>query len=56
MFFEFFSRRGMNKKLLNIGVEGGYRFELGTREELHEIVGIGPNVVLTNVREFLLAL
>lgn len=52
MFFDFFSRRGLNKKLLNIGVEGGYRFELGSRKELHEMVGIGPSSILKNVREF----
>jgi transketolase len=53
MFFEFFARRRLNKRLLNIGVEGGYRFELGTREELHEMVGIGPAVVLDKIKEFL---
>lgn len=56
MFFEFFARRGINKKLLNLGVEGGYRFEIGSREELHEMVGIGPNISLNNVREFMSAL
>jgi transketolase len=52
MFFEFLARRGINKKLLNLGVEGGYRFELGSREELHEMVGIGPSVAFSNVKEF----
>ena len=56
MFFEFFARRGINKKLLNIGVEGGYRFELGTREELHEMVGIGPAVALGKIKEFFYSL
>lgn len=56
MFFEFFARRGTNKKLLNIGVEGGYRFELGTREELHEMVGIGPSVALGKIKEFFYSL
>jgi transketolase len=51
MFFEFFSRRGINKKLLNLGVEGGYRFELGSREELHEMVGIGPIFAFNSVKE-----
>ena len=40
-------------KLLNIGVEGGYRFELGTRAELHEQVGIGPVVALQKMKAFL---
>jgi transketolase len=37
--------------LVNIGVEGGYRFELGTRAELHEQVGIGPDVVTRRLLE-----
>jgi transketolase len=52
MLFDFISRRGLQIKLLNLGVEGSYRFELGTRAELHEQVGIGPNVVLSRVRTF----
>ena len=42
-----------NLRLLNIGVEGGYRFELGSRTELHEQVGIGVNVVTKKVLAFL---
>lgn len=53
MLFEFISRRKLNAKMLNIGVEGGYRFELGTREDLHERVGIGYAVVLENVNVFI---
>lgn len=56
MLFEFLSRRGLPHKMLNIGVEGGYRFELGSRLELHEQVGIGPEAVLAQVREFSKAL
>ena len=52
MLFEFIARRGLKAKMLNIGVEGAYNFELGTRTELHEKVGIGPKVVINNVREF----
>ncbi len=34
-----------NKALFeSIGVKPGYRFDLGTRQELHELVGIGQNV------------
>jgi transketolase len=42
--------------MLNIGVEGGYRFELGSREELHEQVGIGPQSVLSSVTTFVQSL
>jgi transketolase len=30
-----------NKKLMNFGVQGSYRFELGSRNELHEQIGLG---------------
>ena len=52
MLFEFVSRRNLNAKILNLGVEGAYSFELGTRTDLHEKVGIGPSAVLGSVREF----
>jgi len=52
MLFEFIARRGLQTRMLNIGVDGVYRFELGTRTELHEEVGIGPQAVLTSIREF----
>ena len=52
MLFDFIARRGLLVNLLNIGVEGGYRFELGSRAKLHEQVGIGPQVVLSKVRVF----
>ena len=32
-----------NSALQAIGVRPGYSFELGTRQELHELVGIGKN-------------
>jgi transketolase len=53
MLFEFIARNGLQPRLLNIGVEGAYSFELGTRVQLHEKVGIGPQVVLQDVRRFL---
>jgi transketolase len=56
MLFEFIARRGMSTKLLNIGVEGGYRFELGSRAELHEQVGIGPQAVVAYARSFVQSL
>lgn len=52
MLFEFISRRNLSLKMLNIGVEGAYYFELGSRTELHEKVGIGPQVVIESVRAF----
>jgi transketolase len=52
MLFEFIARRDLKVKMLNIGVEGVYHFELGTRTELHEKVGIGPQAVLNTVRGF----
>jgi transketolase len=39
--------------ILNIGVEGTYSFELGTRAELHEQVGIGVNTVFKSVSRFI---
>lgn len=52
MLFEFIARRNLDAKMLNVGVEGAYNFELGTRTELHEKVGIGPQSVLNSVRAF----
>ncbi len=52
MFFEIISRERLGLKHLNIGVKGGYRFELGTRAELHEQVGIGESTVFEAVRNF----
>jgi len=56
MMFEFIARRGLTARMLNIGVEGGYRFELGSRAELHEQVGIGPQFVLNSVANFIQSL
>jgi transketolase len=56
MMFEFIARRGLTARMLNIGVEGGYRFELGSRAELHEQVGIGPQFVLNSVAIFIQSL
>ena len=51
--FELISRNHLSHKMLNTGVEGGYRFELGSREELHEQVGIGPKVSFINIKNFI---
>ena len=56
MLFEFISRRRLPTKMLNIGVKGGYRFELGSRTVLHEQVGIGPEAVLKSVKTFIKSL
>jgi transketolase len=56
MIFEFIARRGLTARMLNIGVEGGYRFELGSRTELHEQAGIGPKAVLHGVTAFIQSL
>ena len=53
MFFNFFARENIKIPYLNLGVLGGYRFELGSRQELHEQVGIGPNSVLGSIHEFI---
>ena len=42
-----------HRPLLNLGVAPGYRFELGTRAQLHEQVGIGPEAVLRDISAFL---
>jgi hypothetical protein len=44
--------RTASPKILDIGVTPGYSFELGSRLELHEQVGIGPLAVLQRVRPF----
>ena len=53
MIFEFVARREKNLRIFNVGVDGAYRFELGSRTELHEQVGIGAKVVTKNVLEFI---
>lgn len=47
----FIAHSAIDANFLNIGVEGGYRFELGTRAELHEQVGIGPDIVTRRILE-----
>ncbi|MDB5568823.1 MAG: tktA2 [Hyphomicrobiales bacterium] len=53
LFFDMIAREDLPLKILNVGVEGGYRFELGSREELHEAVGIGVEGVTASVQRFL---
>ncbi len=53
MMFNLAANREGIASILNIGVEGAYSFELGTRAELHEQVGIGANAVFTSVSRFM---
>jgi transketolase len=53
MMFDWISANKLTTKLLNIGVEGSYKFELGSRLELHEQVGIGVNVATQKIVEFM---
>ena len=52
MFFDLINRYDMDTKILNIGIEGQYRFELGDRACLHEKVGIGEKSVTDRLRKF----
>lgn len=52
LFFEFVARRRLRLLQQNVGVAPGYNFELGTRAELHERVGIGEVAASTTVRDF----
>lgn len=53
MLFDLFASRNIQTRYLNIGVDGGYRFELGSRAELHEQVGIGPQAITRKIKSFL---
>lgn len=50
--FDFCVRHEIDAQFLPLGVEGSYRFDLGSREELHEQVGIGIKTVENKVRVF----
>ncbi|MES2206962.1 MAG: transketolase C-terminal domain-containing protein [Pseudomonadota bacterium] len=49
----FISRHNLPIRLLPIGIEGGYRFDLGSREILHGNVGIDSKSILERVRKFI---
>jgi transketolase len=53
LFFELLAKQAAPVRMLNIGVEPKYRFELGTRASLHEQVGIGPLAVQKAINGFL---
>lgn len=50
---EFMATHHAGVKMLCIGVEPAYRFDLGTRLDLHELVGIGPEAALRAVTGFM---
>jgi len=50
---EFIAEDGLNLKTLSIGVNPGYSFDLGSRDELHEQAGIGVQSVLKKIQTFL---
>ena len=52
MVFNHVARNDLKLAVLNIGVEGGYRFEVGERHVLHEQVGIGLQSVIDKVSRF----
>jgi len=52
MMFDHIARHGLTLPMLNIGVTGGYRFEIGERQTLHEQVGIGVQAVVDKVSRF----
>lgn len=53
MLFDWLANQRLSARLLNIGVEGSYRFELGTRKELHEQVGIGTDAAMQKIINWL---
>lgn len=52
MMFNHIARHDLKLAMLNIGVTGGYRFEIGERQTLHEQVGIGVQAVVDKVSRF----
>ena len=52
MLFEFIARHHINSPMLNLGVDPFYSFELGTRQQLHEKVGIGHHAALAAILRF----
>ena len=52
MMFDYIAGHDLKLAMLNIGVTGGYRFEIGERQVLHEQVGIGVQSVIGKVTHF----
>jgi transketolase len=53
LLLNFVSQNQLDVKVVGIGVNPGYSFELGSRAELHEKAGIGPDSVLSKAYYFL---
>lgn len=53
MLFDHFNKNKINTPYLNIGVENDYRFEIGSRDDLHEQVGIGLNASIKKIKKFI---
>jgi transketolase len=53
LMFDLVARQALPARVLNIGVEGSYRFELGTRAQLHEQVGIGLQAAARRIQDFM---
>lgn len=53
MMFDYLAHRNIGIRILNIGVDGGYRFELGERAVLHEQVGIGVESATAKINGFM---
>jgi transketolase len=53
MIFNHLNEFNLNLQLLNIGVNPEYRFEIGSRETLHEEVGIGANICVEKIKQFI---
>ena len=49
--YELLSDTKIQQNFSGIGVKPSYNFELGTRQELHELVGIGHNIVCSKITE-----
>jgi transketolase len=52
LIFDFIARWDLKLRMLNVGVAGAYRFEIGERQTLHEQVGIGVEAVTAKVNDF----
>ena len=53
LIMDFVKRHKLAVKMDSVGVEGGYRFELGSRAELHAQVGIGVEPVTARLTDLL---
>lgn len=49
LMFNHISQQHLDVNLINIGVEGDYRFEIGSREYIHEEVGIGVKAIIKKI-------